>query len=76
MVYILKLSDHYLVLKFKLKLSSKNTASFTLAPHSAAHLVAQSVQSDMWSFSMVLLTLILCRMKFRAARLMVSQNCV
>ena len=47
-----------------------------LSAPSAAHLVAQNVQFDLWSFCMVLLTQVLCRVELRAARLKVCQNCV
>lgn len=47
-----------------------------LSAPSDAHLVAQNVQLDLWSFSMVILTQVLCRVELRTARLKVCQNCV
>lgn len=76
MIYILKLSGNFLMLKFRLSLSGRNTAWLMLSAPSAAHLVAQNVQFDLWSFCMVLLTQVLCRVELRAARLKVCQNCV
>lgn len=76
MVYILKLTDAYLVLKFRLTLCGRNTAQLMLSAPSAAHLLAQNVQFDTCSFSTLLPSPRVHRgMELRGARLKVSQTC-